>query len=92
MRRVVHFIGDKLTEGSSKRIQDIFNPALGEKKGEVILGTSEDVKLAIEKANQIFPTWANTPPVRRARIIFKFLELVKRDKEKLAKVITSELS
>ena len=90
MRRVVHFIGDKLTEGSSKRIQDIFNPALGEKKGEVILGTSEDVKLAIEKANQIFPTWANTPPVRRARIIFKFLELVKRDKEKLAKVITSE--
>ena len=51
---------------------------------------SKEIGPHSEKANQIFPTWANTPPVRRARIIFKFLELVKRDKEKLAKVITSE--
>ncbi len=90
MEQIVHFIENKFTKGFSSRKQDIFNPALGEKKGEVILGNSEDVNFAVDSAKDVFPSWSNTPPVKRARVIFKFLELVRRDKEKLAKVITSE--
>lgn len=87
---VLHYIGGQKTAGASTRTQDIFNPALGEKTSEVVLGTGADVDAAVAAAKAAFPGWANTPPVRRARVIFKFLELVKRDKEKLAKVITSE--
>ena len=54
------------------------------------MGTAKDVEAAVEAARKIFPSWASTPPVRRARVMFKFLELVRRDKEKLAEVITSE--
>ncbi|MEC8744214.1 MAG: CoA-acylating methylmalonate-semialdehyde dehydrogenase, partial [Pseudomonadota bacterium] len=87
---VLHYIGGQKTAGASTRTQDIFNPALGEKTSEVVLGTGADVDAAVAAAKAAFPGWANTPAVRRARVIFKFLELVKRDKEKLAKVITSE--
>ena len=86
----LHYIAGKQTKGASTRMQDIYNPALGEKKGEVVMGTAKDVDAAVEAARKVFPSWAATPPVRRARVMFKFLELVRRDKEKLAEVITSE--
>ena len=87
---VTHFIDGQMTSGAGTRTQDIFNPALGEKKSEVVLGTAADVEAAVTSAQAVFPSWAQTPPVKRARVMFKFLELVRRDKEKLAAVITSE--
>ena len=87
---VLHYINGKKTSGSSTRKADVFNPALGEKTSEVVMGVAADVDAAVQAAKASFPAWANTPPVRRARVIFKFLELVKRDKEKLAAAITSE--
>ena len=87
---VTHFIDGQMTSAASTRTQDIFNPALGEKKSEVVLGTAADVEAAVTSAQAVFPSWAQTPPVKRARVMFKFLELVRRDKEKLAAVITSE--
>ena len=87
---VLHYIGGKATKGASSRVMDVYNPALGQKKSEVVMGTAKDVEAAVEAARKIFPSWASTPPVRRARVMFKFLELVRRDKEKLAEVITSE--
>ena len=87
---VLHYINGKKTSGSSTRKADVFNPALGEKTAEVVMGVAADVDAAVQAAKTAFPAWANTPPVRRARVMFKFLELVKRDKEKLAAAITSE--
>ncbi|MGB1895332.1 MAG: aldehyde dehydrogenase family protein, partial [Candidatus Puniceispirillaceae bacterium] len=87
---VLHYIGGSTTKGTSTRVMDVYNPALGEKKSEVVMGTAADVEAAVAAARKIFPSWASTPPVRRARVMFKFLELVRRDKEKLAEVITSE--
>ena len=86
---VLHYINGKKTSGSSTRKADVFNPALGEKTAEVVMGVAADVDAAVQAAKTAFPAWANTPPVRRARVMFKFLELVKRDKEKLAAAITS---
>ena len=87
---VLHYINGKKTSGSSTRKADVFNPALGKKTAEVVMGVAADVDAAVQTAKTAFPAWANTPPVRRARVMFKFLELVKRDKEKLAAAITSE--
>ena len=87
---VLHYIGGSATKGASTRVMDVYNPAFGEKKSEVVMGTAADVEAAVEAARKVFPTWAATPPVRRARVMFKFLELVRRDKEKLAEIITSE--
>ena len=87
---VLHYINGKKTSGSSTRKADVFNPALGDKTAEVVIGVAADVDAAVQAAKTAFPAWANTPPVRRARVMFKFLELVKRDKEKLAAAITSE--
>ena len=87
---VLHYINGKKTSGSSTRKADVFNAALGEKTAEVVMGVAADVDAAVQAAKTAFPAWANTPPVRRARVMFKFLELVKRDKEKLAAAITSE--
>ena len=87
---VLHYIAGRKTKGASTRTMDVFNPALGEKKTDVVMGTAKDVEEAVQAAKAAFPAWANMPPVRRARVMFKFLELVKRDKEKLAEAITSE--
>ena len=87
---VLHYINGKKTSGSSTRKADVFKPALGDKTAEVVMGVAADVDAAVQAAKTAFPAWANTPPVRRARVMFKFLELVKRDKEKLAAAITSE--
>ena len=87
---VLHYIAGRKTKGASTRTMDVFNPALGEKKTDVVMGTAKDVEEAVQAAQAAFPAWANMPPVRRARVMFKFLELVKRDKEKLAEAITSE--
>ena len=89
-RTVQHFIDNTSTAGSSARTGDIYNPALGEKTGDVVMGTAADVQAAVDAAKRAGPAWATTPPVRRARVIFKFLELVRRDKEKLAEAITTE--
>ena len=87
---VQHFIDNTFTAGSSTRTGDIYNPALGEKTGDVVMGTAADVQAAVDAAKRAGPAWATMPPVRRARVIFKFLELVRRDKEKLAEAITTE--
>ncbi len=73
---VLHYINGKKTSGSSTRKADVFNPALGEKTAEVVMGVAADVDAAVQAAKASFPAWANTPPVRRARVIFKFLELL----------------
>lgn len=87
---VFHYIDGAVTKGVSTRTSDIFNPAFGKKTSEVILAETEDVACAVEAAQTAFSPWAALPPVRRARVMFRFLDYVKRDKEKLAKAITFE--
>ena len=87
---ITHYIEGMPTKGDATRTQDVFNPAKGEKTAEVFLGTAADVEAAVQSAQKAWPAWAALPPIRRARVMFKFLELVRRDKEKLAQAITCE--
>ncbi|MBT9467084.1 aldehyde dehydrogenase family protein, partial [Hydrogenophaga sp.] len=85
-----HFIHGAVTAGTSSRHQDVFNPATGAVTGKVALASAADVGTAVAAAQAAFPAWADTPPIRRARVMFKFLELVNLHKDKLAHLITAE--
>ncbi len=85
-----HYIGGHLIAGTSGRTQDVFNPATGAVTGKVALASKTEVGAAVAAAQAAFPAWADTPPIRRARILFKFLELVNAHKDELAHCITAE--
>lgn len=87
---IQHFINGQISEGSSDNIQDVFNPATGQITGRVTLASQSDVDTAVKAASAAFPAWADTPPIRRARVLFKFLELLNTHKDALAEAITQE--
>jgi malonate-semialdehyde dehydrogenase (acetylating) / methylmalonate-semialdehyde dehydrogenase len=87
---VVHFFGGRKVRGESTRAQPVFNPATGESVRQVLLGEVTDVDAAVRCAKLAFPKWSNTPPIRRARVMLKFLALMNRHKDELAAIITAE--
>ena len=87
---IVHFIGGQRSGGASERAQDVFNPATGAVTGRVSLAARTDVDAAVAAARAAFPAWADTPPIRRARVMFKFLELLNKHRDELAQLITAE--
>ncbi|MDH1473573.1 CoA-acylating methylmalonate-semialdehyde dehydrogenase [Comamonas thiooxydans] len=87
---IAHYIGGAHISGNSTRKQPIYNPATGAVSRQVRLGTAQDVEAAVAAAQSAFPRWADTPPIRRARVLFKFLELLNGNKDELAALITAE--
>ena len=85
-----HSIGGRIVAGVSGRTQDVFNPATGAVTGKVALANAAEVGAAVAAAQAAFPAWADTPPIRRARVMFKYLELVNLHKDELAHAITAE--
>jgi malonate-semialdehyde dehydrogenase (acetylating)/methylmalonate-semialdehyde dehydrogenase len=90
MSDVQHFINGKHSDGSSARWGDVFNPATGERARRVAMGGAAEVDQAVKAAAAAFPAWAATPPLARARVLFKFRELMERDSDALARMITDE--
>ncbi|MDX9967509.1 MAG: aldehyde dehydrogenase family protein, partial [Hydrogenophaga sp.] len=87
---IAHHIGGARSAGQSTRQQDVTNPATGAVTGRVRLGSAADVDAAVAAAQAAFPAWSEVPPIRRARVMFKFLELVNQHKDELARAITLE--
>ncbi|MGQ0709591.1 MAG: CoA-acylating methylmalonate-semialdehyde dehydrogenase [Rhodoferax sp.] len=87
---VAHYIGGTRTRGTGTRAQAVYNPATGATTRHVRLANAQDVGAAVAAAQAAFPAWADTPPIRRSRIMFKFLELLNAHKDELARIITSE--
>ncbi len=87
---IQHYINGQMTQGSSGLSQEVFNPATGAVTGQVVLANRDDVDQAVAAASAAFADWADTPPIRRARVMFKFLELLNRHKDELAETITKE--
>ena len=80
MREIGHFIGGKAVKGTSGRQGDVFNPNTGEVQAKVALASKAEVEAAIANAAAAQPAWAATNPQRRARVMFKFLELIAQGK------------
>ncbi len=87
---IAHHINGRAAPASGGRSQPVFNPATGAVSGQVALGSSADVDAAVAAAQAAFPAWADTPPLRRARVLFKYLELLNTHRDELAALITAE--
>jgi malonate-semialdehyde dehydrogenase (acetylating) / methylmalonate-semialdehyde dehydrogenase len=87
---VAQSIAGLVTPGTGTRTQPVYNPATGQVIRQVRLGNAQDVDSAVAAAQAAFPKWADTPPIRRARVMFKFLELLNLHKDELAQLITAE--
>ena len=90
MKTINHFVNGKSFTGESKRMGKIFNPATGEQEKEVKLATTKDTNEAVTNAKNAFDTWASTPPLQRARVMFKFKELIEKNSDELTKIIVAE--
>ncbi len=87
---VGHFIQGRRTAGQGTRTQAIYNPATGQVARQLRLAGHEDVEAAVRSAAAAFPAWAATPAPRRARVMFRFLELINAHRDELAAIITAE--
>jgi len=90
MNIIEHFVNGKKFSGNSKKTSKVFNPSTGEQTAEVKLASTQDMNAAVEAAKTAFTPWAKKPPLQRARVMFKFKELIERNFEELAKIIVSE--
>src|SRR3569623_1596732 len=89
MRNIDHFIGGA-SFGSGGREGDVFDPNNGGVQAKVRLGTASELERAVANAREALPGWAATNPQRRARVMFKYKELVEKNMEDLALLLASE--
>ncbi len=90
MKIIEHFVGGNKYSGNSKRSSLVYDPSTGEETAKVKLGSQEDIDRTVEIAQEAFVTWSNTPPLQRARVLFKFKELIEKNEDELIKIIVSE--
>jgi malonate-semialdehyde dehydrogenase (acetylating)/methylmalonate-semialdehyde dehydrogenase len=87
---ITHYIDGRRTAGRSGKTAPVFNPATGEQTGEVVLANSADANEAVASASRAAAGWADVTPLRRTRILNRFLRIVEERADELAAVITAE--
>ena len=85
-----HWINGAVSSGSGDRRQDIHNPATGAVQGQLLLGSVADLDAAVASATKAAKAWSQTPPLARARVLFKFLTLLQERREELAEALVRE--
>jgi malonate-semialdehyde dehydrogenase (acetylating)/methylmalonate-semialdehyde dehydrogenase len=90
LKTIQHRIAGEETPGSSTRTAPVFDPATGEQQAEVVLADPGDVDRAVQAARTAFETWGDVSLTRRARVMFKFRDLVERHIDELTRIISSE--
>ncbi|WP_416192566.1 CoA-acylating methylmalonate-semialdehyde dehydrogenase [Neisseria sp. CCUG12390] len=86
---ISHYINGQIIEDTA-RTQNVFNPSTGEVSAQVALASQQTVEQAIAAAEAAFPAWRNTPPAKRARIMFRYKELLEQNRDKICRLIGSE--
>ena len=90
VQELTHWINGQHVKGSSGRFGDVYNPATGEMVSQVPLASQGELAAAVEAAKSAWPDWAQTPPLSRARIMFKYKALIEENADELAAIITAE--
>lgn len=90
MKTLNHWINGAATAGVSGRTGPVFNPATGEQIANVNLANNADVDAAVAAAQAALPAWSSMPPLRRARVMFRYNELILQHTDELAEMITQE--
>ena len=86
-----HYIGGRRVAGVSGRSAPVFNPALGVATTQVALASASETRVAIAAARAALPEWSDTPALRRARVLFRFRDLIEQHAEEVAGILTREL-
>jgi malonate-semialdehyde dehydrogenase (acetylating)/methylmalonate-semialdehyde dehydrogenase len=89
MNEYKNLINGKAVDGDAGS-QPVFNPATGEKTGTVHLSGKDIVDQAVAAANAALPAWSDTPPLRRARIMFKYKELLEANLDQVAEAVSRQ--
>ncbi|PKF70157.1 methylmalonate-semialdehyde dehydrogenase (CoA acylating) [Pseudomonas fluvialis] len=89
MSTIAHLINGEIVFRSG-RTTAVYNPALGAAIRQVELADASTVQQAIEAAQTAFPAWRNTPPAKRAQVMFRFKQLLEANKDKIAALISEE--
>src|SRR5690606_14059696 len=89
MSTIKHLINGELVAGSG-RTASVFNPSTGESTSQVGLADRATMQLAIDAAKAAFPAWRNTPPAKRAQIMFRFKQLLEQNESAIAALISAE--
>ena len=90
MEQIAHYVNGERVKGESGRYTDVYNPATGEVQAKCPLASKSEVDAIIAKAQAAQPAWAAVNPQRRARVMMKFVDLLNRDMDKLAEVLSRE--
>ena len=85
-----HYVNGARIEGTSGRFGNVYNPATGEVAARVPLASADETAQAIAAANAAFPAWRDTPPLRRAAVLFRFKELLDLHADEIAQLIADE--
>ncbi len=90
MPLIAHLVDGQTAGDDSGRSQDILNPATGQVTGAVALADSATVEKAIAAAEAAFPKWRDTPPGKRARIMYRFRHLLEENAGRICALVTQE--
>ncbi|KQZ85259.1 methylmalonate-semialdehyde dehydrogenase [Microbacterium sp. Root166] len=90
VRELTHFIGGRHVGGTSGRFADVFDPSSGQVQARVPLASADEVRAVIADAEHAQLAWGAANPQRRARVLMRFVDLIKRDIEALARLLSSE--
>jgi len=90
MTEIGHFINSARVAGASGRSQPVFNPATGESASTVALASTDEVNTAVAAAAAAFPAWSKTPPLRRARILDRFKNILLERADQMASTLAAE--
>jgi malonate-semialdehyde dehydrogenase (acetylating)/methylmalonate-semialdehyde dehydrogenase len=85
-----HYVGGQLIKGQSGRFGDVFNPTIGELASKVPLAAKAEVEAAIANSQAAFEEWSNTSPITRARVMFKFKQLMEANMDEMAVMLSNE--
>ncbi|MSQ92890.1 MAG: CoA-acylating methylmalonate-semialdehyde dehydrogenase [Gammaproteobacteria bacterium] len=90
MEQLGHYIGGQRVAGASGRSAPVFNPALGVATTQVALASAHETRSVIAAARAALPEWSDTPALRRARVLFRFRDLIDKNSEEIAGILTRE--
>ena len=90
VKEIQNFIGGQLSNGTSGRYSEVFNPATGDVTAKTPLASADEVRAAIQVARDALPAWAATPPAKRVQVLYKFRDLLTEHADELANMLSAE--
>ena len=87
---IPHWINGQRVLVAAGRHAEVFDPATGVVTGRVPLASAAEAQTAVAVALKAWPAWRDTPALKRARVLFRYRELVEKHRDELARLITAE--